>query len=132
MTVKKTIGLVLTLALLAAACGDDSADPASLESCEQVADATIELVQDVIDELGGLTPSEFGAMTQGDVPEVFVEIEERGVALGTRGVELECADIDAMVQERADRLTADADNVMGQLVIEGTRQGEDVMGRLFR
>lgn len=129
---KKVITLAAAAALLVAACGDDASDPAGLDSCEAVADATIDLVQDVIDELGGMSPSEFGAMTQGDVPEVFVEIEERGEALGTRGQELGCTDIDALVQERADRLTADPDNVMGQLIVEGTLEGEDVMSRLFR
>lgn len=129
---KKLIGLLLALGLVVAACGDDASDPASMDSCEGLADATIALVQDVIDELGGMSPSEFGEMTQGETPAAFVDIEERGTAIGERAAELECTDIDALVQERADQLTADPSNVMGQLIIEGTLEGEDVMSRLFR
>ena len=129
---RRIITALLAMVLVTAACGDDAGDPADLDSCESVADATIDLVQDVIDELGGMTASEFGEMTQGEVPPAFVEIEERGEALGTRAQELECSNIDDLVQERAEQLTADPDNVMGQLIIEGTMEGEDVMGRLFR
>jgi hypothetical protein len=130
--VKKTIGLLLVLALTAAACGGD--DEASLDTCEGVADATIDLVQDVITELEALAPSDFGRLTQegtADFPQ-FADIEERGVELGTAAQELECADIDALVAERADQLEADPANGFTQLIIDSTRQGEDVLGRLFR
>lgn len=130
---KKALGLLLVLALVAAACGDDDAsDPAALDTCESVADATIDLVQDVIDELESMSPSDVGALTQGEEFPAFVEIEARGATLGSRGQELNCTDIDALVQARADRLTADPANGFTQLIVDGTRNGEDVMARLFR
>ena len=129
---KKIIGLLVVLALVAAACGDDA--PAALDSCDAVADGTIDLVQNVIDELEKLTPAEFGALTQegtGNFP-AFTPIAERGAELGLKTQELGCTDIDALVAERADQLTGDPENAFSQLIIEGTRTGEDVMGRLFR
>lgn len=130
---RKFAVLLTAVALVATACGDDDAsDPASLDTCEGVADATIVLVQDVIDELESMTPSDVGALTQGEEFPAFVEIEERGIELGTRAAELECTDIDSLVQERAERLTADPANGFTQLIVEGTRNGEDVMARLFR
>lgn len=130
---KKLTTLLLGLALVAAACGDDAAaDPATIGTCEGLADATITLTQDVIDALGALTPSEFGAISQGELTPEFVEIQDRGAALGTRGQELDCTNIDELVTARADQLSADPTNAIGLLVIEGVQQGEDVMARLFR
>ena len=128
---KKTLGLLLVLAMVATACGDDDASGA-LDTCDSVADATIDLVQDVIDELESMSPSDVGALTQGQEFPAFVEIEARGVTLGLRAEELECTDIDALVQAGADRLTADPENGFTQLILEGTQNGEDVMSRLFR
>jgi hypothetical protein len=130
---KKPVVFLLGLILVAAACGDDDAsDPAGLDSCEAVADSTVDLVQDVIDELEAMSPSDVGALTQGQEFPAFVEIEARGEALGLRGQELECTDIDALFLERADRLTADPENGFTQLILEGAQSGEDVMARLFR
>lgn len=129
---KKIIGLLAALSLVVAACGGD--EPVSLDTCEGVAEATIDLVQDVIDELEAMSPSDFGRMSQegtADFP-AFVEIEQRGTELGLKAQELECADIDTLVADRADQLEADPTNAFSQLIIESTRNGEDVMSRLFR
>lgn len=130
---KKTIGLLLVFALALAACGDDD-EAGALDSCEGIADATIVLVQDVIDELEAMSPSEVGQLTQQGAESfpAFAEIAERGTELGTAAQDLECADIDAMVAERAGALEADPANGFTQLIVEGTRNGEDVMARLFR
>jgi len=130
---RKALGLLVVLALVAAACGDDDAsDPAARDTCESVADATIDLVQDGIGELETMSPSEGANLTKGEEFPAFVEIEARGATLGSRGQELNCTDIDALVQARADRLTADPANGFTQLIVDGTRNGEDVMARLFR
>ena len=128
---RKAAALALALTIVATACGGDDAGGA-LDSCEAVADATIDLVQDVIDELESMSPSDVGALTQGEEFPAFVAIEERGIELGTRTQELACGDIDVMVAERADRLEADPANGFTQLIVEGTRDGEDVLDRLFR
>lgn len=128
---KKTLGLLLVLAMVATACGDDDASGA-LDTCESVADATIDLVQDVIDELESMSTEDVGALLQGTEFPAFVEIGTRGETIGERGQELECTDIDSLVQARADRLTADPENGFTMLILEGTQDGEDVMARLFR
>lgn len=129
---KKFAALLLTLAIVAAACGDDDAGTPSLDTCEGVADATIVLVQDVIDELESMSASDVGALTQGEEFPAFTAIEERGAELGTKAQELGCDNIDALVTERADRLTNDPTNGFTQLIVDGTKAGEDVMSRLFR
>lgn len=130
---KKLVALLLGLTLVAAACGDDDAsDPASIGTCDGLADATIDLVQDVIDELEAMSPSDVGALTQGEEFAAFVAFEERGAVLGLRGEELACTEIDALVQARADQLTADPANGFTQLIVDGTKQGQDVFARLFR
>jgi hypothetical protein len=126
--VKRPVVLLLALALTAAACGDD----AGLTTCEGVADATIDLVQDVIDELESMSPADVGALTQGQEFPAFTEIGTRGAELGQTARELSCTNIDALVTERADQLEADPANGFTQLIVEGTRNGEDVLGRLFR
>lgn len=128
---KKLISLLLVVALLAAGCGDDDG---ALDTCEGVADATIDLVQDVIDELEDMPASDFGRLTQEgtDAFPQFAAIEERGLELGTAAQDLGCDGIDTLVAERADRLEADPANGFTQLIVDGTRNGEDVMARLFR
>jgi hypothetical protein len=37
-----------------------------------------------------------------------------------------------LVADRADQLEADPENGFSQLIIDSTRNGEDVLGRLFR
>lgn len=136
---KKFTALVLGLTILVAACGDDDTDdtqaapdPATVSTCEGLADATIDLTQDVIDALGALTPEEFAAISEGAVTPEFAAIADRGLVIGTRAQELECTTIDDLVAERADQLTAADDNAIGLLVIEGVKTGEDVLARLFR
>lgn len=124
---KQTIALSLTALALVAACGGDAA----ADTCEQVADDTVDLVQDLVNLFDALSPSEAGAVMENGSPELDA-IEERGLAIGTRAETLGCTDLDAMVAERAERLTYDPANGFTGLIVEGTRQGEDVLGRLFR
>lgn len=126
---RRFASLALVVGLVVAACGGDDG---ALDSCEAVADASIDLIQDVIDELESMSPSDVGALTQGQEFEAFTAFEERGVELGTAGQDLGCDDIDSLVQERADRLEADPANGFTQLIVDGTKQGQDVFARLFR
>ena len=129
---KRISALLVVVGLVAVACGDDDA-AGSLDTCEGIADATIVLIQDVIDELESMSPSDVGALTQGsgDFP-AFTAFEERGAELGTAGQDLGCDTIDALVQERADRLEADPANGFTQLIVQGTKDGQDIFARLFR
>ena len=126
---KKTVGLVVAMVLVASACGDDAA---ALDDCDAVADATIALVQDVIDEFEAMTPSEAADVMSGKTTPAFDAIAARGDEIGTAAQNLECTDLDSMVAERADQLVADPANGFTQLIKQGTADGEDVLARLFR
>jgi hypothetical protein len=133
---RKLLTLVVALALVAAACGDDDAsdaipaDPADISSCEQLADATIAVTQQVIDALGDLDPA---ALMSGEMPESITELETTGNALSTRGQELECTDLGNLLAERVDQLEADSDNTFGQLIIASIESGDaNVFERLSR
>ena len=131
---KKLTTVILTFALLAAACGDDdAADPASIDSCEGAADATIVMLQDVVDIIGDLDPAALGALMAGEEPEAFAGLEETAAAIGQKAEDLGCTNINELLAERADQLTAADDNAIGGLIIQGVVDGdEDVLGRLFR
>ena len=131
---KKLTAFVLAFSLLVAACGgDDATDPASIDSCEGVADATIDLMQDVIDIIGGLDAAALGEMMAGEQPEAFDELEETAGVIGRKGDELSCTNLGELLAERADQLNVGDDNAIGQLIVEGIIEGdEDVIGRLFR
>lgn len=124
---KRAAALILSATVLFAACGDDAA----ADTCEQVAEDTVDLVQDLVDLFEAMSPSEAGAVMEDGSPELTA-LGERGAAIGTRGEALACTDLDAMVAERASRLTYDPANGFTALIVESTRAGEDVMARLFR
>ncbi|HAX82519.1 MAG TPA: hypothetical protein DCY40_08140 [Actinobacteria bacterium] len=127
---KKLIGLLVAMVMIAAACGDG--DAAALDDCDAVADATIALVQDVIDEFEAMSPTEASDVMSGVMTPEFEAIAARGDEIGTAAQTLECTDLDAMVAERADQLVADPANGFTSLIKEGTADGEDVLARLFR
>ncbi|MCJ7725378.1 MAG: hypothetical protein MUP76_03195 [Acidimicrobiia bacterium] len=131
---KKFTAVVLAFALFAAACGDDdAADPAAIESCEDAADATIAMHQDVVAIIGALEPAALGALMTGTEPAEFADIETTAAAIGVKSQELGCTNINELLVERVDQLTAAEDNAIGQLIIQGVIDGdEDVLGRLFR
>ena len=151
---KKLLALVLAISVLAVACGDDDAvtttqapttteaptttsaaslaEEASIGDCDGLATATIVMLQDVIDFMGAISPEEFADISEGVPNETLDDIAIRGEAIGNRAVELECTDLDATVQGLADQLTAEPTNAIGQLIVQGTKDGTDVMSRLFR
>lgn len=135
---KRYLVALVCVALLAAACGDDDGagqtrvDPASATTCEELADATIDLTQDVIDMMGEMTPEQIAAAGSDDPPAEIRSVEERGAVIGDRAEALGCETLTEMVTARVDRLEVEPANAMGQLIIMGVRNGDDVMQYLFR
>ncbi len=105
---------------------------ASIETCEELADETIAMIQGLIDAFGALTPEELSEVMGGTFTPEFAALVDLGADLGTRGQELACADIDRLVTDRAEQLEAAPENAMGHLIIEGVKTGEDVLSRLLR
>lgn len=118
---------LMALALVVAACGDDdaAADPASLDSCDGLAVAGIDLLQDTIDVIDGLDAEGLAALANAEeTPPVFVEFQRRGDELTARADEIGCSDeeMTTLLAEKAGGLSAES--TFGQFVLEGVRSGE--------
>lgn len=130
---RRVLGFLLVLMLVAAACGDDDgadfSDPASLDTCEAVADASADLLQETIDIMDSMTAEELAALGESeDTPEAFQEVETQGMALEARAAEIGCSEEEfaSLVAERAADLTAESP--LGQLILEGIKSGESLFG----
>ena len=118
---KRTLILLsLVLALVLSACGGSQP-----ETCEEIADVTVDLMQDHIDdvekEVGDMTVEELNA-TGGDLPSVE-KFENEATKINEQAGELQCsqATIESLVAERVHRL--EATTPIGQFMIEAIRSG---------
>jgi hypothetical protein len=121
--------LLLSFMLFAmAACGDDdagSANPASLNSCDSIADASIGLFQDTLDIIDSMSAEDLAAMGQSsETPPALADIETRGTALEARATALGCTEeqMSSLMTARVDQLSSDT--VFGQFLIESVRSGD--------
>ena len=111
--------LVLVLALVLSACGGEP------QTCGDIADVTVDLMQNLIDdvekEVGDMTVEDLLA-TQGELPPVE-EFQDEATKINERAVELECsqATIEALVADRVNRL--EGTTPIGQFMIEAIRSG---------
>ena len=126
---RRAITLLLAFMFVAvAACGDDDAgspDPASLGSCDSIADASIGLLQDTLDYVDSLSAEELATMGSAEeTPAALAAIEAQGTALEARATTLGCTgeQMDSLMAARVDRLSSDS--VFGQFLIESVRSGE--------
>lgn len=114
--------LLVALALVAAACGSQP------ETCDEVADETIALMQDLIDNV----EAEFGEQSLEDIIERMlageelpsvVAFEEEADQLSERAGELGCTQeqLEKAVASRTDRL--EATTPLGEFIIEGIERG---------
>jgi hypothetical protein len=107
--------VVFALAVVAASCGGGGEDPASLATCEDVADAAVAAVQESIDVIDSVA-----AGAEPD-PDVATAVEERARVLERRAGELGCTEAE-MARLTAKRIgLLRAETVAGQLIIEGLR-----------
>ncbi len=120
MLKRTLILLAVVLALVLSACG--GGEP---ETCEDIADVTVDLMQDLIDdveeEVGDMTVEELNA-TGGDLPSVE-KFENEATKINDRAIELECSQTtnESLVAERVHRL--EATTPIGQFMIEAIRSG---------
>lgn len=121
---KRPLTMLVAVAMVAAACGGGSGsgntDPASANSCEDLADVTINLMQDAIDAMEGLELADFLEMSDtGEMPEELTQLEDAGAQIEQRAEELNCSAEDAqrLVCERIDSLHAEGE--IAQMILEG-------------
>jgi len=121
MRIRRTLMLIIVLALLAASCGGSI----SADNCDELVDETIELFQRLIDDVD----SEFDDMsvedylaTGGELPSVE-QFEEDAAKIDELGAELGCtqSEIASAVQARVGELTAESD--LGRFLIDAIRAG---------
>jgi len=99
--------------------GEEAVDPASLETCEAVADAAIVVIQDSIDMLDA-------ASNSGIEPdaETVASVEAAGIALEERALALACTDAEMTELMAGLASGLEAESVFGQLIIESLRAGD--------
>jgi len=113
--------LAVAFALILAACGGGAA-----ETCQQLADETIDLVQtmitDVEGEIGDRSMEEILASGGEDLPSLD-RFRERAAAVDERVVELGCtqSELEALIRPRVGELQATTG--IGELIIAGIRSG---------
>lgn len=118
---------VLLLVLTVAACGDDApaADPATVTTCDGLAEVGFALLVDTIDLIDGLDAASLAVLAESDTtPPEFAAIEERGRTITARAEALGCdpAELDAALADKAAGLRSDT--LFGQFIIESVKAGE--------
>lgn len=98
------------IALVAAACGGGDAG-----SCAAIADDTVALVQDVIDEVDAMSLDELASLGDGGL---IADFEGRAQGLEQRAQDAECSDeeLATLLQDRAGELNASTE--FGQIFVD--------------
>jgi hypothetical protein len=118
---RKLLLVFVAFLLLAAGCGGGSAD-----SCEGVADNTIDAVQAFIDTTAELTLNDLVAFGDDDVPGI-AELESKMEELETKATELSCSDeeMGALLEARADQL--EPKGFLGEMIAGAIAEGDDFL-----
>ena len=105
--------IVAVLAVAACGGGGSAVDPGSIENCDAVVDAAIDVIEDFVEAAEDLTLADLAAAEQ-TTPAV-VESREAADALTARAVELGCSldEVNAEITERAADVEVDPDNLVG-------------------
>lgn len=117
---RNVLALIVVLAVALSACGGGQP-----ETCDEVADETVKLMQELIDdvekEVGDVSIEDLLA-SGGDLPSIE-HFEEDSEKIDERATELGCtpAEIQNGVAARANQL--EADTPIGQFLIEAIRDG---------
>lgn len=117
---KKALGLLLTLALATAACGGGAGtDPAAAKSCDELADVGINVLQDALDSVSGMTVDDLMDMT--DLPPAISLLET--IDFDTPADTLGCSD-DAMETLSCDKIgNLKADGAAAEFMLDGFSSG---------
>ncbi len=118
---KRLLAVLFAAMMVLAACGDSSGgagDPGSIDDCDDLVGAGLEMLQDVLDELGELSFEDVAALGD-EPPEALNDLEARGQELEDRADELGCTDeeLSAGLTARVDEL--EADGPFAELILEG-------------
>lgn len=116
----RTLLLAIAFALAVSACGGGRP-----ETCDEIADETINLMQELIDdveeEVGEMSVEELIA-TQGDLPSVE-RFQEDAAKIDEQAIELGCTQIEIETAVTAKAGTLEATTPIGQFIVEAIRTG---------
>lgn len=113
---RRAAAIILAGSLVVAACSS-SDDAESAETCDDLARAGLALIQDVLDELDGMSIEELVELGDQE-PEAFANLEAEGQALDTKATDLGCGEdeLSAYVASNVDDL--DANGPVSELILE--------------
>ena len=116
--------LVFIMSLSIVACGSEDEDEepsvANADSCEELVDAFMPIMQGVLDAVSEMSMEEI--MASEEEPEILGEFEEDLDAVEEKSNELDCQDdeLQALLEDRIDELTASGP--VGELVLQMIRE----------
>ena len=125
---RRTFIALAVLVVLTGACGSPDA---TLDDCGDVADASIDLLQDVMDDLSSLPPEQQQNLLEEGAFPSGPEHEARREQINDRADELDCVNLRVMIMERAPRLINNTASAIGQFIMDGINAGEDMFQRIF-
>jgi hypothetical protein len=118
--------IAILIALPACGGGDDDDDGGDVtsvedvETCEQLADLTIDEMQVLLDGLSDMTLED---MQSGETPEPVSDFEAKGEEFQSKADEIGCDDAEyqSLIEDRVDQL--EADGPVAELVLEALQSG---------
>ena len=121
------IALVFALALGLVACGseddngDDDVTVDSADTCEQLVDATIPVMQEILDAVSEMSMEDIMSEEE---PEELADFETRMEEIGERAEDMNCDDdeMGTLLEARVGDLTAEGP--VGELLLEVIQSGE--------
>lgn len=107
--------MLAAVALVAASCGGSDAG-----GCAAIADDTVALVQEVIDEVDAMSLDELAALGESDM---LTDFEARAQDLEQRAQDADCSDeeLASLLQDRAGELSATTE--FGQIFVDLVSSG---------
>ena len=117
---RKALGLLLALALMTTACGGSGGtDPAAADSCDALVDVGMNVLQDALDSIAGISLDELMEMTE--QPEAFEKLET--LDFDGRAEELGCSDaeVETLSCSKVGQLKADGE--AAQFMLESFTSG---------
>lgn len=113
---KRFVPVIAVFGLVVGACGGGAS------SCEDIAADTVDMVQEVIDEVDQLTPEEIAGQ-EGDL-DFLADFEEESEKLADEATDSGCSteELSEAIKAKAGSLTAESE--FGKLFVELVQSGE--------
>jgi hypothetical protein len=114
---KRFAAVIAACGLVFAACGGGTS------SCEDIANETVDLVQDVINEVDQMSPEEIAGQGESS-PDFLTDFDEQAEKLGDEAASLGCTDeeMSELIRAQSESLTAESE--FGQFFVELVKSGE--------